>query len=172
MAGSGVTCDGTSTVVTSITWESKSLSGPLNAAIGTLVNLTSLYFLLSNNPNRILYTNSLNGSVPDSIGNLVNLVTLYAYSNQFTGSIPSSIGNATKLTYLYTLSTENSYLYSNQLTGSIPDSIGNLVNLVYLYFAFSIKILDGLVTINSMDQSLLLLEIALNYIHCIFYFLR
>ena len=84
----GVTTNGSGSV-TALDLASNNLSGPLPAALGSLISLTTLD--LSNN--------SLSGTVPD-LSALTSLTTLNLGDNQLSGTIPT----LSALTSLTTLS--------------------------------------------------------------------
>jgi len=125
--------------VTTISFYSNSLKGPIPVSIGNLTGLKTLRIAsdgltgsipssignLANLNFLLLSFNALSGSIPSSIGNLANLKELELYGNQLSGNIPPSITNLTNLTTFY--------LNYNQLSGSIPADIGKLKNLITLH---------------------------------------
>ncbi|XP_047325047.1 receptor protein-tyrosine kinase CEPR2 [Impatiens glandulifera] len=140
---SGITCDPNTGLVTDISLDGKSLSGPISPSIFSLNTLTSLV-IPSNSISGILPTslnrcknlkvlnltgNVITGSLPD-LSSLTNLEILDLSGNHFSGGFPSWIGN---LTHLVSLGLgDNDYE-----EGEIPEKIGNLRNLTWLYLGGS-----------------------------------
>ncbi len=110
----GITVDGVSQRVTSISMEYGNMTGTIPAALADLSGLEVLD----------LGGNHLSGVIPSELGNLSDLRQLHLTSNPLTGGIPASLGSLTDL--------EELYLDSTALGGPIPPELGNLTHLIYL----------------------------------------
>ncbi|KAH7834609.1 hypothetical protein Vadar_017874 [Vaccinium darrowii] len=140
----GITCDSTSTHVTSINLASLSLSGSLPSTLNSLSLLQTL----------TLQRNSLSGPLP-SLSNLTSLEQIYLDSNNFT-SVPTNFLSG--LTNLQTLSmsdnpnlapwtiptelTQSSslsviYASNANIYGSIPDFFDSFPNLQNLRLSYN-----------------------------------
>ncbi|WOL17523.1 LRR receptor-like serine/threonine-protein kinase FLS2 [Canna indica] len=116
--------------------------GPLQSALGALVNLQELDLsandiggeisaIVGNVSRRLrmldLRWNKLTGNIARTLGSLKHLEFITLDNNQLTGQIPEMLGDFTSLRFL-TFS-------SNQISGRIPQSVGKLRRLEYIYLS-------------------------------------
>ena len=109
----GVTTDADGRV-TELNLHTNGLAGPIPGALGSLVNLGSLY----------LSANDLTGPIPADLGSLANLESLWLSWNGLTGPVPAWLGD---LVHLRSLG-----LSHNDLSGRIPAELESLANLEWL----------------------------------------
>lgn len=110
----GVTVDGSSGRVLTLSLDSNRVEGQLPASIVKLTALT--YLILSNN--------RISGSLPEDIGQMTGLEYMTFWANQLSGELPPSIVNLTGLGYM-------DFTY-NQLSGELPANIGNMISLSWI----------------------------------------
>ncbi|KAF7144634.1 hypothetical protein RHSIM_Rhsim04G0098900 [Rhododendron simsii] len=103
----GITCDHTTQLVTSISLPNKALSGYLPSELASLLSLRRLS--LSNN--------SLSGPIPTQISSLQKLTHLDLSSNLLSGSLPECLINLTHLAGTLNLS-------YNRFSGEVPPAYG------------------------------------------------
>ena len=103
--------------VTQLVLMENGLTGPIPAALASLVNLETLD----------LRNNALTGPIPVALASLVNLEWLQLGGNALTGPIPATLASLVNLKKLD--------LWGNALTGPIPDWLGSLANLERLSFS-------------------------------------
>lgn len=96
-----------------------SLTGPLPAELGGMINVQKID----------LSWNKFSGVIPASLGNCVNLVELNLSYNSLTGTIPESFASLMSLQVLD--------LTGNLFSGTIPASLSNLSQLQYLDLSFN-----------------------------------
>ena len=122
--------------VTQLVLMENGLTGPIPAALASLVNLETLD----------LRNNGLTGPIPVALASLVNLEWLQLGGNALTGPIPATLASLVNLKKLD--------LWGNALTGPIPDWLGSLVNLERLSFsrnALSGPIPDALANLVNLE---------------------
>ena len=132
-----------------------SVSKPLDASIGNLTCLKSLYLADSYLTNTIIIPPEIGmltslqylsfwgfvGTIPPELGNLIHLQHL-DLPGKLTGTIPPELGNLTELKHM-------DFMF-NQLTGNIPEELGNLTKLETLYL-FGNQ-LSGTIPQSLLDQ--------------------
>ncbi|XP_073310201.1 uncharacterized protein [Primulina huaijiensis] len=134
----GVTCDSSSSRVTSLDISNLSLVGTLSADVGQLRFLYNLSVaangLFGAVPQQIgdivslrylnLSNNLFNDSFPTQLYGLKNLLVLDLYNNNMTGDFPSQAFLLTELRHLH--------LGGNFFSGEIPPEFGSFPHLEYL----------------------------------------
>jgi Leucine-rich repeat (LRR) protein len=110
----GITCNGSSGVVTGVDVSGNRLEGTLPNSLGSISTLRDVY----------LSSNAYEGTLPQSIANLPNLVNLDVSNNKLDGKLPKTL----KSTNLETFN-----LARNQFAGTLPASITDNMEKVKLF---------------------------------------